>query len=61
MMMSEAPFPTPNVVIWSASHITKSDAVVMPITVIRWNPKPGFATTCRSWPPSPRPIPRPGI
>ena len=44
MMMSDAPLPMPKVVIWSASHMTKSEAVVMPITVIRWKPMPGFAT-----------------
>ena len=61
MMISEAPLPMPKVVIWSATHITKSDAVVMPITVIRWKPNPGFATAWRSCPSLPvRPMPRPG-
>ena len=44
MMMRDAPFPTPNVVIWSAIHITNSAAEVIPITVIRWNPMPGLTT-----------------
>ena len=46
MMISDAPLPMPNVVIWSASHITNSAAEVMPITVISWNPRPGFTTSC---------------
>ena len=46
MIMSDAPLPMPNVVIWSAIHMTKSDAVVMPITVISWKPRPGFTTSC---------------
>ena len=50
MMMSEPPLPMPNVVIWSAIHITNSAADVMPITVISWNPNPGFTTICSLMP-----------
>ena len=44
MIMRDAPLPMPKVVIWSAIHITKSAAAVMPITVIRLKPSPGLTT-----------------
>ena len=53
MMMSAPPLPTPKVVIWSATHITKSAAEVMPITVISWKPMPGVVTICT--------LPRPSL
>ena len=58
MMMSDAPLPMPKVVIWSASHITKSEAVVMQTTVIRLN-MTGFVPAGTR--PAPMPLGRPSI
>ena len=46
IMISDVPLPTPCWVIWSASHITNSEAVVMQMTVTILKPSPGRVTIC---------------
>jgi hypothetical protein len=46
MMISDVPLPIPRWVIWSASHMTSSEAAVMQITVMMLKPSPGWVTIC---------------